>query len=413
MTTRHRMPLWPLFLALALLLLPGTAAAKKFRGTGGFSIKAPSGWKLKRSGGAYRLSCGNASVAFSRYKTTRTPAFVGDGATKLLGLPVVTRKATAKSFTAKLKGSVKGKTSEQAIAIRKTGSILVARRWGYGGSGKKCKVRGLRAASLLGDLAAIANSAGGGLAGSLQIKRQEFVENPAQPLRRFEGSYRDSSTGTQKFVSALIPESWAPTASIGEGAISATSPAGARDQGALALGIPYAVFQPTCIGAVMFGEGPSAGMASAPYPTSPEAAIVNDFGAIYRAKGLQVDNVRLVQKLSNDDWGGLGPSLPSQLWFIRFTFGGKPWNAIMSSAPLNNVPDACFWVWYSSFIAVADDASPGLGRALVQSWASWTISFQSKEQNVDQIANTLSPDQATDFRERLGQTFVPELGGWI
>lgn len=419
----------------AVLLEAPDADARTAKGRGGFRITVPAGWKVARpSGGVYRASCRSASVWYVRYRTSRTARRAGDALVRQLGLTVQRRRAARGSFSARLvKVSARGVVRREALALRKRGRTLTVRRWGLieGRTGRCIRRvrRRARAAALIDDLATIAASAVGGVVGTLQIRRQERLLNPPVALRRFECSYRpidpairgDPPThqlGTERFVSALIPEAWGASATCGAGALQAQSFAGPL-RGALIFGTVYNVRKPFGFGCLVpYDPNPlnpyNGGMIMAPFTPNPAAVVNNLAGPIINQLSLAaarggpiapLANFRVVQVLAAPWVGGA-----SALLFVRYSRAGEGWNAIMSSSPFDT-GDPCTWNWYTSAIAVPDNAVPGLGQSLIASWASWGQSFQSNDANLAQVAKNISSAAGqTDFVRRFGIQNVESFG---
>jgi len=419
---------------LAIGAFAAPAGARTLKSTGKFRITAPSGWKVTRpSGGVYRASCRSASVWYVRYRTSRSATQTGNALVAQLGLTVQRRRASRSSFSARLvKVSSRGVVRREALALAKRGRTLTVRRWGLveGKTGRCIKrVRRARAAALIDDLATIAGSAVGGVVGTLQIRRQERLLNPPVALRRFECSYRPidpavrgnppvHQLGTERFVSALIPEAWGTSATCGAGALQAQSFAGPL-RGALIYGTVYNVRKPFGSGCLVpYDPNPlspyNGGMVMAPFTPDPVAVVNNLAGPIINQLSLAaarggpiapLANFRVVQVLAAP-WVGPG----SALFFIRYTRAGEGWNAIMSSSPFD-AGDPCTWFWYTSAIAVPDTAPAGLGQALIASWASWGQSFQSNDANLAQVAKNISSAAGqTDFVLRFGVQDVERFG---
>jgi len=405
-----------------------SSGARTLRSTGRFAITVPSGWKVSRpAGGVYRASCRSASVWYARYRTSRSARRVGGSLVARLGLTVQRRRATRSGYSARLvKVGARGSVRREAVALAKRGRTLTVRRWGLieGRTGRCVKrVRRARAAALIDDLATIAGSAVGGVVGTLQIRRQERLLNPPVALRRFECSYRpiDPVThglGTERFVSALIPQAWGASATCGDGALQAQDFAGPL-RGALAFGVPYNVRKPFGFGCLVpYDPNPlspyNGGMIMAPFTPDPAvvvnqlaAPIINQLSAAAARGGpiAVLANMRVVQTLAVP-WIGPG----SALFFVRYTRAGEGWNAIISSAPFD-AGDPCLWGWYTSAIAAPDNAVPGLGQSLIASWASWGQSFQSNDQNLAQVAKNISAAAGqTDFVRRFGIQDVESFG---
>lgn len=408
----------------ALALAAAPADARSLHAKGGFSIAAPAGWKLSvLGGGAYRLSCGSqAAILFARFRTDRGADGLGDALVAQLGGGATGRKASATRFSSELTRKTGARTERLGVLVRKRGTVATVARYGYvEGRRLRCATRARRASAaqsnLLADLARLAAGAAGGVVQTLQVKRQESLLNGPVSLRRFETSYLDRFTGERKFVSALVPEAWVTAENVGnvggsDGFFAAVAPPSSPLQGFALLGLGNNMVYRG--GADATGQGcfvpQSPNLVRAPFVPDPQTVLAQIWGPARNAFDPQappIANVAPVQLLA-DNYLQL-PNALSQLWFFRLTIGGAPWNGIMAMAPYD-VGDPCSWFFYTSVVAVADASPPGLGLALLQTWASWSISFQSNQQSIEDIAKNLSPQSQTDFLRRIGAIETPVFG---
>lgn len=125
------------------------------------------------------------------------------------------------------------------------------------------------------------------------------------------------------------------------------------------------------------------GVASFPDPAQ---VIVNDWPRI-AGGNLTITNIQFI----NGTAGVLGPGFNSATYTVRLVSGGISYDAIMTSGVSFNRD------WYFSVVAVRTGSFPGLGQALMATWASWDASANRQSRTAATIASIrTTPSVAID-----------------
>lgn len=332
-------------LALALAA-PGAAPAKTLRDKkSGFSVTAPSGSKLKRSGSVYKIRRKSLRVTIAKVKTGQSAKSAGREIARALRGSSSRVKSSKKAWSALL--TVRG--TKQSLALRRRGKSLIIAR-------AKRGAKGSRAAQTASDLALLRRlvaSANGGrtlrLPGGI-------------PLKRFVAPDGGSS--------ALVPDLPGWNYGGGGGVIE-----GARaNEGIFAFGVTFPVGVP---GSGYPIEAPPSDAATALRTVIPRF--------LQRANiSLQLQQVQLFPGSQQV----LGPNMNSGFFAVRGVIGGVPADGVFLVGTFQ--ADPSFWNVYYSFVAVRRGGDPRLGAALLDTWASWDPSANQAQRRNQTIATILS-----------------------
>ena len=325
----------------------------------GLKVKAPGGFHLKAKGGVYTVSNGHQYVKFVLAYTGVGARETADQFIKLSHIKKSRKKKKGRAYT--VTGKVKGKSV--VVEFQPKGQNISIATYGGLGGGKSAKFRVPTAGRLLVTVADILT-----LKRIVASRRGGLIiplSTPI-PMRRFTGA-----DGT----SALIPNRPGWTAVANGGVFSAVN----VNEGIVELGVPQYVNVPpwNAYGA----------------PISPIVfagqAIVNVFPQYAAINGatIQITAVQLVQGTAG--WLG-ATAYDSGMFAIRFRALGRNWNGLMVSGVSTLFMDNVAWNWYHSYIAVPDNGVPGMGAALMNSWASWDNSAASQARLNQALATVLS-----------------------
>ena len=404
---------------LGLGLAPA-ADAKVYR-DGSFSIRAPAGYKLKRTSGGHVLSCGSVRLGFGRFATSRTPAAARDALVRLIGLPVGARDLKRGVARAGMAGTTSGGAIKVAgVTVRRRAGKLEVRALSYIQGQTPCSVGAsgrprARAAALIDELANVLATAGGGGAATLRLKSIEVSDNSPIALTRREVCSNQTQTGQPPCTSALIPDAWGTTFSIAPGTVQAIGLPATGFRGELVLGGLATVYQPTCFNPFGNSNGlPEDGPYSGDTARAVQRVFPQQWAMAARQQGgaalfTPISNVQIAAVLRRP-WLAPDPASPNDLYLVTWTQDGKPWSAVFGVAINNAGPDACYWVMYFSFIAVPNDAPPGVATGLAQTWGSWRNSYEPTTRSQRTAVRDLPPaagNQLTEVAAGRGGVFSP------
>jgi hypothetical protein len=347
------------------LLLPAGADAKKLRHKPtGFQTTAPRGFKLRvGADGSYTIESKRSYAHLLLADSTMEADYAGEEILRALGGRVTGReKGTPEEFAA----SVAVNNLLLRLEVRRDGKNLRVVTYGPR-LGRKRKARG-RLVPLENGLVELTPEQ---LAVLRQIVGQAQGGNARRlpgdiPLRQFVA--RDGSA--QAFVPDLPGWQFNGLQGVIEG--------GHPDQGVFAFGVSYLV---------QFPNAPfrSPGVPAAFPPLSQAELPAVMFGDVLPQwfqiccrvafAGAQVTGV-----VPNTE--GLLAGGFSGMYGVRLTFGGRQAEGLFHVfANVQSLIDFS-WLFYYSFIAVVLPAQPGLGNALIQTWASWDPSAdQARRRN--------------------------------
>lgn len=349
-------------LVASLILVPVAADARKLRHkASGFSTVAPKGYKLRHSDdGVYTIQNKKSFVRVLLVESTNDAGFAGEEILRAAGGQVLARApSTVDTFAATV--LLNGAQLEYEVA--RTGENL--RVATYGPRPPKSKKARLRPLGLGGalqltpeQLAALRQIVGG-IQGGQAIRLQGDI-----PLRPFVTADRSAQ--------AFVPDLPGWTAGGTQGAVEG----GKVDEGIFAFGISYIVQLPT-------NPFPNPQLPTAFPPLNQQQLPQVMFGEVlpqwFRiCCNTQVGNPQNVTLVPQSE-GILGGI--SGMYSLTLTAGGRQVQALFNVGAAD-VGLGFGWAFYYSMIGVVLPARPGLGAALMQTWASWDPSAdQARRRN--------------------------------
>lgn len=346
-------------IALLGVLTCPLAEAKKLRhGPTKFSVKAPSGYKLRAYNGIYTVSKRRDKATIMKVSSPLTTAGLATSFVTTARM----KRARIKGGGAKrvVTGHVRGKPVYLEIQGRgptfKVSKYVTRKKSRRSKSAKRFETLTARDVAIL---RRIAGSARGGIVSPFQANI---------PVRRF----------SQGGASAVVPVLPGWTFNGVGGAIDGGLPG----QGFFALGI------------YLPGVATSANSSS---------AIVNDWT---RLPGITV-NVLAIQGIPGTQGVLGGAFIDSATFTVRFNLNGVVYDGIMTSGV--TYTSGSFFDWYYSVIAVRTGSFPGLGQTLNQTWATWDPSPNAQQR----LAQTLATIRTTpvvaidrDVFDRINSAWV-------
>lgn len=338
-------PLGGVLLLIGVLILPpAPVEAKVLRhGPTKFSIRTPSGYRLSSFKGIYTVRKGRDSATIMRISSPHSTSGLASSLVR------TTRMKSAK---------IRGGGSRRIITGTVRGKSIYFEIEGRGPTFKVMKFvtrkKSRSTAKRFDPLTArdvaflrtIARSARGGVLAP-------FVANI--PFQRF----------TQGGSTALVPAlpGWRYSGAAG-------GMDGSRvGQGFFSLGIYFP------------GQATS---------TDPAQVIVNDWPRI-AGGSITITNIQFI----NGTAGVLGPGFNSATYTVRLVSRGVSYDAVMTSGVTN--ASGLGLDWYFSVVAVRTGSFPGLGQALMATWASWDASANRQSRTAATIASIrTTPSVAID-----------------
>jgi len=369
-----------------------TAAAKKakkrgwakLRGQGGFSIRAPRGYRLTASGGGYEVA-GRAGrmtlLAVSTAGATRTVAEA------LLG-PGLPPTPNADHFGLKL-GLKDGDKGEIYFSRAPTGVAVVLldppRRKGKPkAKGKSAAKRPLATSSAqIGNLqrrlfARIAGSARNLGSVALPASTTQEQEPPLalKPFTTVDGSAK-----------AMVPDAPGWVAGGSKGIVEGYNP----EQGSYAFGValpisePWTCFLPPCAGILL--------------PSMPvQDALRQAWPLVFNQAGGNVGNVQIFSEVPNSG-GLLGPGfLSSGMFQLSFQANGR--SGLAYAIAGTTIIEPGLWLFYYSYIAAYNGVPGTIGDALLRTWQSWDPSVNQAERQAQTI---VSQQETTRIIQSTGE----------
>lgn len=365
-------------LAIALLALaaaPGaaaSAAAPTLTGTlhdakTGFTVHAPTGFKLSRRDGVYTIAKGRLKLVYARAKTGQQPATAGDAIARAIGATVSGRSASARSFHATLK-TTKG---TRVLELQRSGRFLrVATYTSGGGSAHKSAT----AAAPMARAAITANEIA-------LLRSIAATANGGRPVVLGSGVRLKPFTAQDGSATAFVPDRPGWQFDGLKGVIEGANP----NEGAFAFGVVFYVQTPATFVLLRdprFPQAPSFLDAAGSLTT----ALPAWFAVCCRA---QMGNVQITGQLPGSEQF-LGPGYSSGFFTADFTLNGRAWQGVflLGSNPTTGV-DGTFYVYYS-YAAVPVGTSPAIGAALLETWSSWNPSADQARRRNETLATVLS-----------------------
>ncbi|MDX6671862.1 MAG: hypothetical protein QOI91_2225 [Solirubrobacteraceae bacterium] len=390
----------------AILLAPAGAAGKVLRGSSGFQVSAPAGYRLKSNAdGTYEVSSRRGRVVYSRLRTAVKPGDAGAALLNQLGLARNSARATSTTFQADLGDAA----DRRRIAIRREGRNVL-----------RATMTIARSATRLGELDRIVASARGGRIVVLRrgAVREVQPRYPIAPIQRNQYVHMDVPRGFNASPSDT-------------GAVFLSNRPG-QPEGSAAFGVPALIVDPNQYLGCQYGPQYCGGPCDTVYRyTNAADALVNVLprelanlqcrAGVPEGQRKLITNMRASQLLAD---GPLGPPYSSGGVYAHFNFAGRPWSAVVLVGTAYIGSDSPYWLLYYSYIAVPDPVAglragiaqngedrtfqrqligDNLAQSLMQSWRSWQIDpsvqnarFQTIKMSIDQTTATIR--EAHEFR---------------
>lgn len=300
----------------------------------GFRAVVPRGYRLRVSGGAYRLSGGGLTVTVRVVRTPRGASAYGRSLARR-GDRVVSSAGGATRF----RQVGVGAGQRRVVIVRRRGADLLV-------------VTGLhpRARTGLAGVAdRIAASVRGGTPGAAAPSSGRLL--PLSPYRAPDGG-----------ATAWVPSEADWTVQSSGGALEGSGP-----RGSFLLGQSFNVVLP--------GTAPGplpATIVTHPYVSAIDA-LTQVWPAINQAAGVPMTDVRLRQVLAD---ATLPSFRSSGLLLFDYDLGGRRWSGVANVATDDRLSPygTFFWQMYISVIAVPADGDPTVGAGLRLVWRSWNPS---------------------------------------
>jgi len=344
---------------------PQARAAKTLRGSGGFSVKAPRGYRVTRRGGVYTVSNGRLAFSYARVRGGGSAAGAGRSLARALKARVSSASGNASRWRARL--SVARRL--QVISLRRSGRYLVVLRFRDAGRARAAGAPFARAALTRGELAALERIAATARGGAPQVLSDSL------PMKQFV-----APDGRSR---ALVPSGPGWQYSGGGGQIIV----GNARLGAVSLGLPFFIQYPDAIGS-RYPQYPIAN-----YTPDAAVAVEQIFPDYFRRQGSDVRSIRFARILGR---------LPSTIGFagsgsavygvIAVDIGGRPYQGLIYAAVGRD--DSIFGSYaYTSYLIVPAGSDPRVFVSLLRTWQSWD---PSADQRV-RLAQTLRTLASIDY----------------
>ena len=338
-------------LAAALAVSPTVASAGKVKHKPtGFTAKVPGGFKLTydKKTGAYRIANKKSYLSLLFTKTTTEADTAGTELLRALGGTPIGSQGSADSFTADagvngLQLHIEISRTSDGLRVVTYGPVVKARR------NKSLVIHPNGGGALTqlapAQLAALQKIVAGARGG-------RPVQLPGDiPLKPFVAPDRSAQ--------AFVPDRAGWSFGGGSGVIEGSNP----NEGAFAFGVPFFVYSPND------PFSPASGPIASFMP--PDQAIQIVLPVYFRNLGLDFSNPQVIGIVTGTD-NVLGPPGLSGMYGVRFTTGVRGAQALMTIGCFPSPGDIFGnWIIYLSYIAVLDNAPPGIGAALLQTWSSW------------------------------------------
>ncbi len=343
-------------LAAALLSPAASARTVKLR-AGGFSVKAPAGFKLKARKGIYRVTGRGLRLVYARVPSGgRTPADTGAELVRAAGAKATRVHLTAKRWSAR--------AGRQTLEVRAKGSKLIVLRYGRASSSS---AQASQSAGQLALLRRIAGTARGGRTAAIP---------GSIPTRSF--------TAADGSATAQVPDLPGWNYNGGSGVIEGTGP-----QGAFAFGVPFYAAVPGTFAAS------SNSFPSAPFPATAAEGLTNLVPQFFTRSGVPGITLQVTGQFPGSDQF-LGANYVSGFLTAAvnsargtgsgvFLYGAGTFDTGVDGAYAN----------YLSYAAVNSGTDPRIGAALLRTWATWDP----------------SRDQQRRLNEALNSVLTTNVGG--
>lgn len=357
MPSRHLAAALAVALLAAALLAPGASARTVKLHAGGFSVKAPAGFKLKAKKGIYRVTGRGLRLVYARVPAGgRTPADTGAELVRAAGATATGVRSTAKRWTAR--------AGRQTLEVRAKGSKLIVLRYGRTASSS---AQTSQNAGQLALLRRIANTARGGRSAAIP---------GSIPLRQF--------TAADGSATAQVPDLPGWNYNGGSGVIEGTGP-----QGAFAFGVPFYAAVPGTFAAS------SNSFPSAPFPATAAEGLTNLVPQFFARSGVPGIGIQVTGQFSGSDQF-LGANYVSGFLTAAVTNAGKTAAGVFlyGAGTFDTGVDGAY-ANYLSYAAVNTGTDPRIGAALLRTWATWDP----------------SRDQARRLNAALNSILTTNVGG--
>ena len=337
----------------------------------GFSIQAPSGYRLGVSKGVYVLKKGGSTLSFSRSVTSVTPSQFGGALLAQLRGRVVSRGGDGRQFT----GQVNVGNRREAFVVTRNGPQLTVT------TGSSPAASPLS----LGLVRQVGASAKGGFA----------LRAPAQTQTRSIalGAYRAPDGG----ATALVPTDPSWTIESTQGAIQ-----GSSAKGSFIFGFSINIFLP--------GSAP----ANSGTLISPYLYAANALTQFFPRLAPTVSNIRITKLLKD---AALPSFTSSGMFLIDYQVNGKPWTGAVTvgtDSPDRYGSGNFIWNFYYSGIGVPVGSDPSVGVGLLKAWKSWNPSgaIAARTQAAAQLINETNEiwQQTSEFRSRTADRQSRDVG---
>ncbi|MFN8174274.1 MAG: hypothetical protein U0T02_04310 [Solirubrobacteraceae bacterium] len=341
---------------------PQARAAKTLRGSGGFSVKAPRGYRVGRRGSTYTVSNGRVAFSYARVRGAGSASSAGRGLARALRARITSSSGGASRWRARL--SVARRL--QVISLRRSGGYLVVLRFRDARAARAAsEVPAARAALTGAELAAlerIARTARGGAPQTL---------SDSLPMKQFV-----APDGRSR---ALVPSGPGWQYSGGGGQIIV----GNARLGAVSLGLPFFIQYPDSIGQ-KYPQYPIAN-----YTPDAAAAVEQIFPDYFRRQGSDVRSIRFVRILARPPSAlGFAGSGSAVYGVIAVDIAGKPFQGLIYAAVGRD--DSIFASYaYTSYLVVPRGVDPRVFVSLMRTWQSWDPSADQRVR-LAQTLNTLA-----------------------
>jgi hypothetical protein len=338
-------------LALALLAPAAPARTVKLRDRkSGFTVKAPTGFKLKAKHGIYRVTGRGLRLSYARVPSRGlTPAQTGAELVRAAKATATGVRSSASRWSARAGG--------QALEVRAKGSKLIVLRYGRTSSHK---AQASQSAGQLALLRRIAGTARGGRVA--QLPRSIALKSFTAP----DGS-----------ATAQVPDLPGWNYSGGSGVIEGTGP-----QGAFAFGVPFYAAVPGSF-AASGGSFPTA-----PFPATAGEGLTNIVPQFFARSGLPGITIRVTGQFPGSDQF-LGAGYVSGFLTAAVTNAGHNAQGVFlyGAGTFDTGVDGAY-ANYLSYAAVNDGTDPRIGAALLRTWATWDPS-RDQQRRLNEALNSI------------------------
>ncbi len=343
---------------LSTALVVGSTSARVLTDKAtGLKVKAPSGFRLKASGGIYTVTNGHQYVKFVLAHSSVGVSETTKEYIRLSALKKAKKKKKGSTFV--VTGKLKGKPVQ--VEFKAKGANVSIATYGGLSTGRASRSRvplatPVTVADIL-TLKRIVASRRGGVVVPFSVPI---------PMRRLVG---------QDGTSAFIPDRPGWTGSANGGVVFAAN----ANEGIVELGVPQYVNVPP----------QNAYGAPVSFIVPAGQAIVNVWPQYAAMAGASVRLLAVQEVPGTEGWLG-SFAYSSGMYAIRFTLLGRTWSGLMVSGVFSVQLDNVAWSWYHSYVAVPDNGVPGMGAALLNTWATWDNSAASQARLNQALATVLS-----------------------